>query len=276
MNCLNGYFVIKISGDKNPLKIDVSKMNLDSPLLQEVIKSDIDVDKEIKGTNFLFVLLEENIKYKEDIEKEITSLIIKFNKYNNEGFFHETSVYNLNSIFEHEKIYSRKNIEEKGIKIADIADQEVLSKTSDLIKTYSRFYLRKNTPANTLFDGNTCILVCDYSCLYDAKLKIALTNKHTISKTHKKYIIPNDISQFINENNFDIIYKRCFNNDDEKKFRSAEMLCFNYMPLKYIRKIVFRFEEDKEQYENLIKQYNDNIELVVDDTFFIKCKRECM
>lgn len=184
------------------------------------------------------------------------------------GFFHETSIKNIDSIYKNNGILSRHLINNNNILIDDIAEHEVLNKTKDKFFDCARFYLRPKTPAHYKFKNvDTCIFVCDYDIIKNED-DIYMTEKIATAPQHI-YDLNNidDINYIIDNFNFKAIYNTAYVDPSElRDYKSAEFLKENMVELKYLKAIIFRHQSDKLEFRN--NYPNWNIEVICDSSYF--------
>lgn len=213
------------------------------------------------------------------LKKDLISIL---KQYNPLGFLHMTSLSNLDSIYNMGYISSRRHLVLMGIKFDSLANKDVLEKTPNMFKECARFYLSPNTPALRNFYGQRCILVCDYDILFAREGAMYLTSKiatrcygfdYPILVNGKSKYWYNDGNTYINnirniikKFDFDAIYNQSYVEGYRKDCKGAEFLCESCVFLRYIKKIIFRNNEERDWFE---KQFNDwNVELIVDSQYF--------
>lgn len=267
----------------------------------EIIKCSLDkdnkkcmyVDKKTElGRNILY--LEENKIYRNSnnirlrvIKKadnlkctiNIDTLINELMLFNEDGFYHETDLKNIVSIAKM-GLYSREYLEENNIKFEDLSKinettARCLSLTKKNIKRCARLYLAKNNPANYRITNHSCILVVDFNILKDKRLKIHMTNGKTYSNPNLEINSINNPVELkeILRYNFEKIYSKYekynkINNDALKNYRLAELLVDNCVEPKYFKKIIFKNEEDKKKYIDIMSECG--IKCEVDSSYFKK------
>ncbi len=225
------------------------------------------------------------IVYPNDLQIECLKkdLIDILKQYNSLGFLHMTSLNNLQSIYNNGDISCRANLEKRNIVIHDSANESVLEKTPVIFKECARFYLSANTPAVRHFYGPRCILVCDYDILFAREGAMYLTSKIATSCYGKDFpilvngrskhwynnkgVYINNIRKIIKEFDFDSIYNQEYVPIKYyKDLKGAEFLCESCVPLKYIKRIIFRNSEERDWFKNNFSDWN--VELIVDIQYF--------
>lgn len=208
------------------------------------------------------------LSYDNEYLKE--KLIFELKKYNSLGFFHETSIENLYSIYKEQYIYSRNKIMSKNIPIKSIANIEVLKLTDEFYYDCARFYLRSNTPANYKFQGHTCILVCDYDII-KSNNEMYITDKIATRRPLLNDLSNNDdISYILNNFKYNKIYETEYIDTIETdcQYKYAEFLCKDKLPIKYIKTIILKDEIDKIWFKNTFPNWDINI--IVNRKYFKK------
>lgn len=219
------------------------------------------------------------MKYKEDYEK-IKIYIRKLKEqYGFKGLFHFTDFSNLKTIFKNGYLYSRSKCEQDEIDFKDGANHSVLEKADDYVHKCVRFYYREKTPTLYKNEGIKLLKYCNsihipipVYLLFDEELlylkNTVFTNGNaTNSERGCNY-------NFFSNMDWDTIFHRgpfeMCDRDYIVNRRQAELLSENPVPLKYLKKIIFRCEADKKRAINLFgkdKRYMVDINLFSDKNF---------
>ena len=253
-------------------------INHNSIIAKLIIKMDVNDTNELLGDKFILTYRNKPLKYRINIkeleeynQKQLKEKLIEILKcHNNLGFFHETHIENLNSIYKENHIYSRNKLKEKNIIPVSIAEIEVLKRTNEFYFDCARFYLRSNTPANYKFEGHTCILVCDYDII-NSDNWMYITDLIATENPRKNYLHDdNDLLNILTNFDYNKIYEQEYVDkySFDVKYKHAEFLSKEKVSLKYINTIIFKNNNDKEWFE---KKFPDwNIQIIVDTQFFKK------
>lgn len=283
---INDLFIVEYKNDNEivPYSIDTEKegylkINKNQPLAKHIIENNPDPGDifTIGDDKYPIQLIckSYNLFKREELDEEIEIikyrkiLINKLKEYNELGFLHTTDLNNLKSIYQEGFIYSRNIIKEKNIKIEDIANHEILEISDKFVFDYVRFYLRRNTPANYMMKGNNCILVCDYDIINSSN-KMYITEKIITSSPYKNNLnnIKN-LKYLTTYFHYNDIYNEEYTDEKLKKdYKGAEFLCINNVPIKYLKTIILKNNQEKEWF---IKEFpNWEIEIKVDRNYFKK------
>lgn len=214
-----------------------------------------------------FTLMEKD----SDIDFLKKRLISKLSYFNKDGFYHETSIENISSIIKNSGIFSREQLEEKNIQYIQISSEEIRKLNKTYFFKMSRFFLRKNSPANYKFLCGTCIFVVDYKIINEDEkfymTEIIATQNQKLCNINDK----SDLEYILDHFEFDKVFQHKFRSDEiefnyNKKYRSAEFLYPNKLPLKYISIVIFSNKEDEYLYKEMLKHHN--IITKVDESYF--------
>lgn len=215
--------------------------------LNEIVKIDKRVFEEQKIN---YVLNSSDKSSAQKLEDELK-------KHNFKGFIHAGDYKSIFKALSQDKLLSRNDA--KGLFI-DIADQDVIVRTNEFVKSKVRFYYKENTP--TLYHFNRTsnelvTLIFDFSLVNEYTVYFADGN--AASKHTKFYGLIEDA--------INIDWKRVFERgpiyDDFGKYdiirkRNAELLvCGPVNISKYLKKIVVKTKELKEKIENDFPQYKN-------------------
>lgn len=213
---------------------------------------------------------------------KIHEILIK--NYRFEGFMHETTINNLASILKDGKIKPRNELNS----FEDSANNEVIFRTSDEVKSSVRFYFFKKTPTNYHFDAKSpnkmayIVLKWDIVELPGATFVNGnASSEYSESKEAVEYF--KNPGKFMDWNS--IAHRGYLPTDDECMWtggfedkndiirkRNAEINIPNSVKTDYIDKIVFK---TKEEYTRFIKILNNDIilnrffdKIIVDASYF--------
>lgn len=214
------------------------------------------------------------MKYKIDA-REIRDFVETLKeRYGFAGLMHFTDFSNLKMIFDKGYLYSRSYCENNNISFTDGANHEVLNIASDDIHQCVRFYYRGSTP--TLYHNEGIKLQCYCNqvhipipvyLMFDEEL-LYLDNTMFSDGNATTSEIGNSADFFINMD-WDSIFHYGFFTQDKRDHivnkRHAELLCCDPVPLKYLRKIIFRCETDRKRAINI---FGYNIKYDVDLNMF--------
>ena len=187
--------------------------------------------------------------------------------YGFEGFIHCATIENIRKILSSNSLKSRSDSD--GI-FNDIADQGVISITSEFVKNRVRFYLKPNTPTLYRFaerENDLVILCFDYSLVKD--YEVYFTDGNAGSKYSK---ISGCINEVLNYD-WDTIFSRGVileegkNKDEVVRKRNAELLVNGPVNVsKYLKCIYVK----NDNYSSVLKQefpkYSDKI--IVKEEYF--------
>ena len=221
---------------------------------------------------------EEELKRdREIIEKEKTEelqyrkeLLELLNTFGFNGFLHTTSLNNFINIYKTKKILPRIKLENNSFE--DCANPEIISKTSDFLKSCVRFYYRAKTPTNVsaykdFKQLSQVILVLDKNEIYNDNAYFSNMNAKSIyarcsnrAKNALKYDWEKVFAEGPLKNEDDFI---------EKSERNAEFLIFGDVDLSKISKIVFRTTFDMDE---AIKKLGLDERFVVNSLMFYRGK----
>ena len=233
-------------------------------------------------------------KIKEDPKEYIRTIISngygKFfdylNKaYNFQGFIHTTSFENFINIMKSEYIYSRNYITEHNIKAYDIALDDVIDKTSDKIKNYVRLYWRVKTPTNYRNEGikpkpaltgdfkahspNPVIFIFDEMIALNENVRFTPKNACKCSTWFEHTFYEDDIKYPFKYNFKNIFHDGPIMEDEDKTkikdARQAELLYPDRLPIKNIKRIIFRSKAD---YDRAVLELGNNDKFEVDTQQF--------
>ena len=183
-------------------------------------------------------------------------------KYGFEGFVHTTSFENFIKIMQDKILFSRNEIDRKNKHFNDIALQDVIEKTANPVSKYVRFYWRTKTPTNYTNEGlkPRTALIKNYSAhsalpvimIFEPEIfllndKVFFTDKNAGTQDFDIY-----------RNVLDLDFKNIFNNKPKenfdlsewnkiKKAMCSEILFPTQISTRYIQKVIFRTECDKER-----------------------------
>lgn len=179
-------------------------------------------------------------------------------RYNFRGPMHFTDYTNLGKIMSEGYLYSREACNTKGIEFKDVADQDVIKKSQVAVKSCVRFYYKEKTP--TLY-RNEGIKKCDenephipipvYLIFSNELIKLEST-LFADGNAGSDYTYYGNTYKFFNNMSWNYIMSRgAITTDDYRekyeiiRCRNAELLSEDSVPLKYLKKIVFRSNADK-------------------------------
>lgn len=282
INQFYGSIEIEYLDDKEKMRFYLPK-DKDMPIVKNIIglkKGEIGEFKTEKGAVSCKFIVTDDSKLERRIIKKSKSNVI-YNKkmlinhiryksqYKYTGFFHFTDCKTLESIFNSRGLYSRQLLNERNITFQDNANTEIIEKTRSGIKECVRLHFRPQTAdfyKAKMIDP--CYLIIDYSILYENRM-IYMTNKvaasHDCIRTSVNY--SKSIGYIINSYNFDIIFNKRYD-EANKQIQMAEILVKDFVNIKYIKKIVFKTEKDKQNFNKMC--YNWNVETVVRPDIFEK------
>ncbi len=197
-------------------------------------------------------------------------------KYNFVGVLHFTDFSNLKPIINNEFLYSRNYCHKQHIDFKDGSNHSVLDRASDFVHNCVRFYYRGKTPTLYNNEGIKLAEYCDVMhipipvyLLFDEEL-IYLDNTYftngnaTTSERGSTFL-------FFKAMDWDTIFHCKWFDQEGRDYivnkRQAELLCSSPVPLKYLKKIVFRCEADKKRAINIFgndSRYTVDINLFSD------------
>lgn len=167
-------------------------------------------------------------------------------KYGFEGFVHYTSYDNLRSISNTGYLLSRQEIQEEGIRYTDIAWDEVLEKTSAVFKKCVRLAYGFNTPISYWFEKNAHAKNTEAVAIVVDPQKLLQQEVFFLEKSaavSEKQDATNDVDR-VRGFHWDLIFERGpmqeAEKDSKKKYRDAEVLVPQKVPISCINKIYFR------------------------------------
>ena len=210
------------------------------------------------------------------------------NDYGFNGFLHETTINNLIQIISDGMLKSRAMIEE----FDDSADYNVIEHTNENVKNCVRFYFYPGTPTNYLFEQNNkkndyvyIVFKWDLVSLENARFVNGNAgSQYSESMLVRDYLLNyNEDSEFMDwdtifsrgpiPTEYDIQFGMSSYNDRTEiiRKRNAELNIPNSVSTNYIDKIIFKSEDARERFKELLKDdiiLNDNILLIINDTYF--------
>lgn len=223
-----------------------------------------DVETEYKITN---------IKIHSEKDKQIQQLILTLRENHNfEGFIHSTELDNFKSIVRLGKLIPRNVLLRTGINFTDRAEQSVLIRTNDYIKSCCRFYYTYDTPTNFRagYEKKVC-MVFDEALAYNHQAQFS-----SVNACYGRY--SNDISEVMNYDWEGIFERGSYKVSKIQReaqersqnvyvdasrlitaTRNAEFLICGEVPISFIKKIVV--------YDR--KTYNE-MRIICDDVLFSK------
>lgn len=200
-------------------------------------------------------------------------------KYNFKGLLHFTDFSNLEDILKGGYLRSRSECERRGIKFKDGANHEVLDKADEYVHNCVRFYYRGSTPTLYKNEGIKLSKYCDsvhvpipVYLLFDKEL-LYLDNTYFTNGNATNSDIGNNYDFFSNMDWDTIFHNKAFDACERDYIinkRQAELLSEDAVPLKYLKKIIFRCEADRKRAINLFgddRRYKVDISLFSNKNF---------
>ncbi len=205
--------------------------------------------------------------------------------YNFQGFIHTTSFDNFINIMKSGYIYSRNYIHENNINTSEIALDGAIDITSDKIKNYVRLYWRVKTPTNYRNEGikpksaltdifrahspNPVIFIFDEMIALNENVRFTPKNACKCSNLFEHTFCEDCIKYPFRYNFKNIFHDRPIMEYEDKQIiidaRQAELLYPEHLPIKNIKKIIFRSKAD---YDRAVLELGNNNKFEVDTQQF--------
>ena len=233
----------------NDEELNAIKINYNTPLAQAILGKTIfdEFSYQIEGQINKGIILQ-IIKYQKNKNdrKNKVKLLYKLQRYGFNGFFHTTGLNNFIKMYKSGYLYSRKYLEENGIKFDDNADPDVIKRTSSHVFSFVRLYYRAKTPTNysayyNFGQKHPVLLQFDNDIIFD---DVCFCNGNASSKYTE---ITPDANVALETFDWDLIFGYNLDGVDNyiiKNKRNAELLYNGRIHLSKVKYFVFKTEED--------------------------------
>ncbi len=247
LDCLRGTLLKSLN--------DITNIRRNFILNREEYKREIIEEPEDDEDDNSLVVIDEE-EFNNDPKNQFINLM---KSYNQEGFYHRTSIDNLRTIYNEEKVYSRNILNSKGLKYNPICENDYKDSLKFNLKNFVRMYFRKDAPIN-IHLKNSCVLVCDYNIIYNTNVRAYMMDSFKLLSDYRE-IKGDDLIERKE------LFNKIFSNDKKlKAYMNAEYQILNELDIKYFNKIVFQNENDKEYFKTNFPNWD--IEAVVDKNYF--------
>ncbi len=170
------------------------------------------------------------------------------------GFIHATDLNNVEKILKSGYLYSRDSANDT---FKDIADQNIIYRTSSFVKSNVRFYYASGTPTLYHFSNkNSHLVILEFIYELVEKFECYFTDGNAASNYT---LITGDVKEAL-DFNWQMIFSRGPFNEIERREiirrRNAEFLVNADVPIKtYLKSIIFKEEIDLEKIANNFPEY---------------------
>lgn len=206
--------------------------------------------------------------YKDDKDKFIEIISRLTTQYGFDGLYHFTDFHNFQSIIREGFLKSRHQCEVDSVQFHDGANSEIIQTTSPNVKCCTRFYFKEKTPMLFTTEGiksnnATPHVPIPVYLVFDTELVYLRKSAFSDGNARSDDTRFGSDSDFFNSIDWQKVFHRGALPDDlyvkleYKRKRHAELLIRGPVPIKYLKRIVFRSNADIKRAINTLGNRDD-------------------